>query len=121
MHDDKIAQIYAARQLQDAQFLGNMLADAGIEARIVGEPLNMVGPPANLQSAALWVRREDAERAARVIGEWEKSQARTRSVPGRNATWTCSACGELVEEDFDLCWNCQEPRRAGPTAPAETD
>jgi hypothetical protein len=20
------------------------------------------------------------------------------------------ACGEMVDDDFDLCWNCQNPR-----------
>ncbi len=24
--------------------------------------------------------------------------------------WTCSACMESIEDDFDVCWNCQKDR-----------
>ena len=27
--------------------------------------------------------------------------------------WTCSRCGEHVEEQFSACWQCKEPRPTG--------
>ena len=34
-------------------------------------------------------------------------------------TWICSKCGEVLEEQFDTCWNCQTSRDdfAGEIAP----
>jgi len=28
--------------------------------------------------------------------------------------WGCSACGELVDDQFEACWKCQEPKPAAP-------
>jgi len=29
--------------------------------------------------------------------------------------WKCVRCGELVDEEFDVCWNCQAAKPASPT------
>ena len=110
MHDDDIVQIYMAAQPLQAHFLSNLLADAGIEARVVGEPLNSVDPPVNLQSGALWVRRQDAETARQLLVDWEQSRAHPVSGVAADTSWKCSACGEMVDGDFELCWNCQHVR-----------
>jgi len=39
MGDNDVVQVYVAQQPQQAHFLCNLLADSGIEARVVGEPL----------------------------------------------------------------------------------
>jgi len=32
-----------------------------------------------------------------------------------NNSWTCSRCGEILESQFEICWNC------GTTVDKETD
>lgn len=29
--------------------------------------------------------------------------------------WKCSACAELVDDDFEVCWKCQQPKPPSPT------
>jgi len=31
-----------------------------------------------------------------------------------SSSWSCPACGEKVEDDFDLCWNCGTGREGAP-------
>ena len=30
-----------------------------------------------------------------------------RFIKGNNNMWKCKNCGEYVEKDLDVCWNCQ--------------
>lgn len=58
-------EIYAARDMAEAQFLHDLLADAEIEARIVGEPLGAATgklPPLAVMPR-IWVDAADADRA----------------------------------------------------------
>jgi hypothetical protein len=58
------------------------------------------------------VLEADAPRARQLMKDYEASHARPHpdeDVP--EETWTCPSCGEQVEADFDLCWNCQTPRK----------
>lgn len=32
--------------------------------------------------------------------------------------WKCPGCGEDVEDDFDVCWNCQHSKDGTVTVPA---
>lgn len=112
MHDEDIVEVYAAGDLAEAHFLHNMLADAGIEARVVGDAIATLGyPPGGRATPRLWVRPADEAQARQLIGDWEKVHARPHFDDEPRTAWKCSACGELVEEDFDLCWNCQNPRQ----------
>lgn len=110
MEDNDVVQVYVVPQPHQAYFLRNMLADAGIEARVLGENLNMVDPPANLQAGALWVRRHDAEAARRILTDWEQSRSKAISESETTITWKCAACGEFIQDDFEICWNCETPR-----------
>lgn len=110
MEGTDVVEVYVTARPYQAHFLRNMLADTGIEARVLGEYLNMVDPPANLQSGAIWVRRQDAEMARQILTEWEQAQAQPHSEKESAASWRCSSCGETVEDNFDLCWNCETPR-----------
>lgn len=110
MEENDVVQVYLTPQPHQAHFLCNILADAGIEARAIGANLNSVDPPANLQSGAVWVRGRDAELARRILTQWEQDQARPHLAEADTATWTCPNCGEAVEDNFDLCWNCQNSR-----------
>jgi hypothetical protein len=111
MHDTEIASVYCAQNLAEAEFLKNILADAGIEARVVGEAM-IWGGASQIDEGipSVWVRHVDETRAREILDDYVRRRDRPRSDDDRRPAWKCSACGELVEEDFELCWNCQNPR-----------
>ena len=113
MQDDDIVEVYAAGELGQAYFLRDMLANAGIEARVVGDSISTgLGlPPVGESAPCLWVRRSDEAEARQLLAEWEKVQARPHPDDEPRPAWKCPSCGELVEADFDVCWNCQNPRQ----------
>lgn len=155
-------KVYAARDEIDATLVQSMLAEAGIEARVVGGEITgaIGGVPAGLPTAPrVWVTDENAETARRLIREMEEKRAdtwrqitkiddeqtktsepslgeqvATAAVLGAGAVlgvaafgvfpgvrtdealadhgevWKCSGCQESVTVDFEICWNCQQPR-----------
>ena len=67
-HDVRIVEVYAAANEVDAGAMQAALADAGIEARIVGDMIgNAFELPIGFREPKLWVREEDAETARQVI------------------------------------------------------
>lgn len=112
MNDDEIVQIYSAADAGQAHFLSNMLADAGIESRVVGEVASNLGIPAGEEAApCVWVHHRDEEAARQILVQWEQTHAKSHPETEPKADWKCPSCGEMVDEDFDLCWNCQNPRK----------
>ena len=112
MHENEIVQVYAAADLTEAHFLRNMLADGGIEARVVGERTSTLGLPVGEEAApCLWVHQRDEETARQLLVQWEKTRAKPRPSPKSGGGWTCTVCGERVDDEFELCWNCQNPRK----------
>ena len=78
MEEREIVEVYVARDNIEAQFLRGLLEDSGIEVRVVGEGLHGLtgGLPSGYSTAPrLWVRRKDAERARKVIAEYEASSS----------------------------------------------
>ncbi|MBI3865491.1 MAG: DUF2007 domain-containing protein [Planctomycetia bacterium] len=114
MHDSEIVNVYCARNLIEAEFLKNILADAGIESRVIGDAaVILAGMLQNDEGVpCLWVRRSDESRARGILTDFEQRRNGPHSDNDPPATWKCSACGELVDDEFDLCWNCQNPRSA---------
>ena len=110
MHENEIVQVYAAADLSQAHFLRNMLTDAGIEARVVGEVTSTLGLPAGEEAAPhVWVHQRDEAAARKLLGEWEQVHARPHPDEETTTGWKCPTCGEMVDEDFDVFWNCQNP------------
>ena len=60
---------------------------------------------------------------ARGIAEvliWSAERARNAAERRHDATqddWQCTACGEQVPANFDLCWNCEALRSIRPLPP----
>ncbi|SRR5690554_4317334 len=53
----------------------------------------------DLPQGSLWVNREDEERARVVLNELVHRRETRES-------WTCPNCGEVLEPQFEACWNC---------------
>jgi hypothetical protein len=104
-------EVYAARNLAEAFFVRDPLAEAGVEATVVGEPLGMVAgkvPPLGVMPR-LWVRAEDAERA-RLLVEQHRER---RAAEGSGAPF-CYHCGEAVEPNVSPCPKCGMELEWGP-------
>ena len=69
MTPEEPVEVYAAGSMAEAQFVHNLLAEAGIPAEIVGEALGGVlgDVPSMEASPRIWVRAEDAERARPLV------------------------------------------------------
>ena len=104
--------VYQAQNPLEAEFLRNLLAESGIETCVVGEAMSQllgVSPGAALPYLA--VRKADEGRAREILREYEQKHRQHNPDDSPPATtWKCTACGEMVDDEFDLCWNCQNPR-----------
>lgn len=100
-------EVYWARDAQDAHQVAGLLESEGIEAVVVGELLQAaayelaVGPAS---APRVRVGAPDEQRALAAIAAWERSRGDDVE------DWACGKCGELVEGNFEICWNCQAPR-----------
>ena len=90
MHDDEPVEVYLAANSHHAHFVSNMLADAGIEARAVGEVSTLGVRPGEESGPCLWVRRRDKERARQILEEWDRTNARQSSESPRPRTRSAS-------------------------------
>jgi hypothetical protein len=105
--------VYQARDRIEAQLLLDLLTGHRIEAVVLRDSLSGAAGelPADI-TPALWLTdARDLERARALIEEFLNPPPGLADNP-----WECPACGEQVEGDFDLCWNCgrPRPRRDGP-------
>lgn len=106
-----IVEVYAAQDDAQAHLLRAYLLDAGIESRVVGETLLSGLTLGSSTAPRLWVRRQDFEPARRLITEWESLQEAARPTRPAGPEWICPTCGEAVETEYDVCWNCMTPRK----------
>jgi hypothetical protein len=93
-----------------AQILANALQGEGIESVVAGGNSSVASTHRAYfeRFTEVWVLREDAERARRVI---EALRARTPGGDGQQPKpWVCPRCREAVEGGFDLCWSCGAER-----------
>jgi hypothetical protein len=103
-----VQQLYLARDRIEAQLLKDHLDRHLVRAVVLGDFLaGAAGElPAGI-SPSLWlIDDEDLVRARALLADFLAPPA----PPTDRSPWICAACGEPVEPDFDLCWNCCRPR-----------
>jgi hypothetical protein len=112
MEGDEVVEVYLATDSPQAHFVRNLLVDAGIDARVVGGTVSSsLGLPQGIESApAVLVHKADEARARALVDDFEKRNLQPHSDDEPRQAWKCPSCGELVDADFELCWNCQNPR-----------
>lgn len=95
-------KIYEAENNIDAQLVMDALQAEDLEVIIKGQLL--AGAAGDLPAAGLvtlWLVHDDFEQKAKdIIAEYESNQ--NHCGPAQD----CSKCGEIVEGNFDSCWNC---------------
>ncbi len=113
-----LVRVYIARDAMDAHHLRAMLEDQGISAKVIGESLRAAWAqiPATASTLpAVWVDKEDAERALPVVDQFTKTNIEGQPASG-TTPWDCPKCGEHLEGQFIACWSCGTPRPAQETA-----
>ncbi len=111
MLDDDVVEVYVAADLGEVYFLRELLENAGIEARVVGDTVAALGLPAgNAAAPRLWVHRADEAKSRELLAEFENVHSKPHPDPHPLPAWKCPACSESVDAEMDLCWNCQTPR-----------
>ena len=98
-------RLYSAANLPEAYLVRDLLAEVGIRTQILNE--NAQGGVGEIPFTQTWPeiwieRKDDLDRARRVIAEYE-----SRSVPADYVD--CPRCGEQNPENFETCWHCGVP------------
>jgi hypothetical protein len=95
-------RVYTGQVLALVANMKNVLKMHGIESSIRNQYLSAaVGEiPPHESWPQLWVSDQDFERAKKIIEDTE------RDSPESIEVLTCSKCGEEVEAQFAVCWNC---------------
>jgi hypothetical protein len=97
-----------------AQILKDVLAQHGIEAAVDYPDANRLGPQANWidldaspEASAVWILdAADLERAQPIVDDFARGPAEPTGP-----SWHCPRCGEQVEPEFDVCWQCGQDRK----------
>ena len=82
----------------------NMLEQQGVAVLVKNDRLYSIAGemPITECMAEVWVKSPlQYEFAQQLIAEME-SGSETIAAP-----WDCPDCGESIEGNFDICWNCQ--------------
>ena len=97
-------QLHAARHALEAHLVRGFLEANGIDAEVRGEYLTSAWGELPTDVCSVWVR-DDAQYAQAnelLVAFLKGSYARQFS----GERWTCGRCGEALEGQFTMCWNC---------------
>jgi hypothetical protein len=97
--------LYQARDRIEAQLLKDFLGGYHIRVLVQGEYLSgAAGELPVIQFPQLWALEDrDYDRARELIGLFLERD--TGDDP-----WQCQKCGEWIEPQFQICWNCATKR-----------
>jgi hypothetical protein len=98
-----------------AQMVVDLLRAEGIAAKVQGEHLFAVRGALPVSYPTVWVLDEDDyDRARELVLAYEQEAAQARYPAAE--PWTCPQCGERIEGQFGLCWQCGTERPFGDDA-----
>jgi len=84
-------------RVEDIDLLKGMLAQEGIACEVT----NYTAPiPGAEFYPKLWVEDTEFPKASAVLSAFRST------LPRKSESWTCSSCGEQLEEQFMSCWKC---------------
>lgn len=97
----RVKLLYSSSNALVVNHLRNLIESAGINCQMKNEFLYSGAgeiPPTETWPE-LWVEELDFDRARAMLDEALSDKS---DLP----QWQCSQCGEWVEGQFELCWNC---------------
>ena len=84
-------------RVEDIDVLKGMIEQEGIACEVT----NYTAPIAGAEFyPKLWVEDTDFAKASSVLSAFRSTS------PRKSGSWTCSSCGEQLEEQFTSCWKC---------------
>ena len=100
-------RIFTARHPAEAHIVKGMLESKGIVSEVRGEALFGARGEIPVWEALpeIWVSEDQANAALENI----ETETDALETPDAEA-WTCSNCGESVEQQFVTCWKCNHNR-----------
>lgn len=111
MTPEEPVEVYSAKDMVEAQFVHDLLAEANIKAEIIGESLGgVLGDVSNIDfSPSIWVRAEDAGQARPLI-EFYQQRLIERAEGGVTEPLVkipfCYHCGQEIEQGQSPCPVC---------------
>lgn len=108
MDVDEPVQVYEAWNLAQAQFLCNMLEEAGIAARVASSAVEMLSGKVPFQKVTcpVWVAAGDRQRARAMIAEYERRLAGHGPKDAAADEPFCYHCGQPVQPAASPCPSC---------------
>ena len=100
-------KLYSSPDNAEVELVKNMLREAGIACEVRNGEVSAIVPAPSFYEE-LWVSEEAYDKASELLEAWKRPAA-----PGKS--WTCPACGEVIEGQFNSCWKCGAVRE--PAAP----
>ena len=101
--------LYRAADSAEAHALQDRLREEGIAAAVMGESLQS-GHGLPITTPAVWVGARHLDRAREVLAAFLSRRSIDSAAPAGEASWSCPSCGERIESQFDVCWDCQTAR-----------
>ncbi len=101
-------KIYSHPDLGVVHLVKNALENRGIQASVRGEHgAAMIGAATGIDAwNELWIADDTrVTEAIRIV----QTQTDDGEAPGGDP-WTCPSCGEELEAQFAVCWNCGESK-----------
>jgi hypothetical protein len=83
MNEDHIVEVYATADAFEAERLRELLAEADIQATVVGDEINQMAgsmPYGGVASPRIWVHEHDKVEAARLIQQWLTTKSDSGAV-----------------------------------------
>ncbi|BDU74613.1 hypothetical protein [Mesoterricola silvestris] len=104
--------VHEAINLREGNLIAVYLCEKGVPAEVRGGAHHSVrGELYNIRGLLpeVWVLDDaDAPRAKAFVQDYLEL---LRKAP-EGEPWTCPACGEVLEPQFQSCWKCQGERQA---------
>lgn len=102
-------RVYTAETVFEVTHMKNVLEAAGVETELRNQRLtSVVGEVPFLETwPELWAAELDVDRACELIEQAMHGDATKES------SWSCPGCGEHIEGQFTVCWQCGRERPHG--------
>ncbi len=96
-------KLFSSPDSSEVELLRNMLDDSGIVCEVRNGDVSAIVPAAPFNEE-LWVSEDSYPKASELLTSWRNP------TPSGATSWTCPACGEKIEAQFNSCWKCGASR-----------
>jgi hypothetical protein len=96
-------EVYVGDNLTAATLVDNLLKAAGIET--------VVAPPkagSRARRSVYVLEAAQLDEARGIVSKFVRGEP--LMAPHSIRSWRCTACNELIEGQFDVCWKCGRPK-----------